>query len=86
MPARQMDRIERAEVVRQAIQSLDERQRLALMLSKFEGLSYLDIAATMELSVEATKSLLFRAREKLRERLEPYMAEGTRPTVATPER
>lgn len=86
MPARRMDKVERAEVVHQAIQSLDERQRLALMLSKFEGLSYLDIAATMNLSVEATKSLLFRAREKLRERLEPYMTEGIRPTMVTPER
>lgn len=86
MPARQIDKIERAEMVREAIQSLDERQRLALMLCKFEGLSYAEIAEAMELSIEATKSLLFRAREKLREKLQPYMTDGMRPTTAAPER
>jgi RNA polymerase sigma-70 factor (ECF subfamily) len=73
-------------MVRQAIQMLDERQRMALMLSKFEGLSYAEIAEAMELSVEATKSLLFRAREKLRQKLEPYMTDGVQPTAVTPER
>lgn len=34
-------------MVREAIQSLEERQRLALMLSKFEGMSYAEIAATI---------------------------------------
>ena len=86
MPARQLDKVERAEMVRAAIQSLDERQRLALMLSKFEGLSYLEIATAMELSIEATKSLLFRAREKLREKLQPYMSDGLRPIPAAPEK
>ena len=50
-------------MVRQAVASLDDRQRLALMLSKFEGMSYDEIATTMEISVKAVKSLLFRARE-----------------------
>lgn len=86
MPARQIDKLERAEMVRQAIQSLDERQRMALMLCKFEGMSYAEIAKVMELSVEATKSLLFRAREKLREKLQPYMTDGLRPTTTAPER
>jgi RNA polymerase sigma-70 factor (ECF subfamily) len=85
MPARRADKAERAEMVRHAIQLLDERQRMALMLSKFEGLSYLEIATAMEMSVEATKSLLFRAREKLRQKLEPYMSEGVHPTTVTPE-
>ena len=56
------------------------------MLSKFEGLSYAEIAAAMELSVEATKSLLFRAREKLRQKLQPYMTDGVQPTTTAPER
>ncbi|MGE0758083.1 MAG: sigma-70 family RNA polymerase sigma factor [Pirellulaceae bacterium] len=81
MPARQAEKLERSAMVREAIQLLDERQRMALMLSKFEGLSYVEIAAAMGLSVEATKSLLFRAREKLRERLEPYMKDGVHPTA-----
>lgn len=79
MPARQLDRSERAEMVRLAIQSLNERQRMALMLSKFENMSYVEIAETMEMSVQATKSLLCRAREKLRELLEPYMQDGASP-------
>jgi RNA polymerase sigma-70 factor (ECF subfamily) len=86
MPAQRAEKMERSEMVRQAIQMLDERQRMALMLSKFEGLSYAEIAEAMELSVEATKSLLFRAREKLRQKLEPYMTDGVQPTAVTPER
>lgn len=76
MPTRQLDRAERAEMVRQAVASLDDRQRLALMLSKFEGMSYEEIASAMGISVKAVKSLLFRARENVRELLEPYMNHG----------
>ena len=42
-------------------------------LNKFEGMSYAEIAETMELSLPAVKSLLSRARENLREALEPYL-------------
>lgn len=62
MPARSLDKVERAEMVRFAIQALNSRQRMALLLSRFEGLSYQEIADTMELSVQAVKSLLSRAR------------------------
>lgn len=79
MPTRQLDKAERAAMVRLAIESLNERQRLALMLSKFENMSYAEIADTMEMSIQATKSLLSRARENLRMILEPYMQEGTSP-------
>lgn len=79
MPTRRLDKAERAEMVRDAVSSLNERQRMALLLSKFEGLSYAEIAHTMGLSVQATKSLLSRARENLRSLLEPYMEEGLRP-------
>lgn len=85
MPARKAEKVERSEMVRQAIQMLDERQRMALMLSKFEGLSYAEIAEAMGLSIEATKSLLFRAREKLRQKLEPYMTEGVHPAATARE-
>jgi RNA polymerase sigma-70 factor (ECF subfamily) len=80
MPTRQLDRSERAEVVQRAIKSLSERQRLALLLSKFEGMSYAEIGETMELSSQAVKSLLSRARGNLRVALEPYMKEGVLPT------
>jgi RNA polymerase sigma-70 factor (ECF subfamily) len=65
--------------VRAAVESLNDRQRMALLLAKFEHMSYADIASTMGLSVQAVKSLLSRARENLRDLLEPYMQEGVRP-------
>jgi RNA polymerase sigma-70 factor (ECF subfamily) len=79
MPARQLDQVERAEIVRAAMDSLNQRQRMALMLSKFEGMSYEEIASSMELSVSAIKSLLSRARVNLREILAPYMHDGMLP-------
>lgn len=79
MPARSLDRAEQAEMVREAVKSLSERQRMALLLSKFEGMSYHDIAQTMGLSVQAIKSLLSRARVNLKEILTPYIEQGTRP-------
>jgi len=80
MPARVIDKAEAAQVVRQALETLGERQKMALLLSKFEGMSYQDIAEAMGLSVQATKSLLSRARVNLQRILSPYMEEGTRPT------
>jgi RNA polymerase sigma-70 factor (ECF subfamily) len=65
--------------VRLALDSLNPRQRMALLLSKFEEMSYQDIAASMEMSVQATKSLLSRARENLRVILSPYFENGIRP-------
>jgi RNA polymerase sigma-70 factor (ECF subfamily) len=79
MPTRQVDMTELREEVRRAIDTLNERQRMAVLLSKFEGMSYADIAETMETSPQAIKSLLSRARESLREVLEPYLDRGDRP-------
>jgi RNA polymerase sigma-70 factor (ECF subfamily) len=80
MPTRQLDKTEMAEIVQVAMQSLNERQRMALLLSKFEGMSYVDIAQTMGLSVQAVKSLLSRARISLKSILEPYIQDGERPS------
>ena len=80
MPTRQLDKAELQDVVRLAVGSLGERQRLAVLLSKFEEMSYADIGETMGLTPQAVKSLLSRARENLREVLEPYLARGERPT------
>jgi RNA polymerase sigma-70 factor (ECF subfamily) len=82
MPARALDKAEQAEMVREAVKSLSERQRMALLLSKFEGMSYQDIADTMDLSVQAIKSLLSRARVNLKEILTPYIEQGLRPEDA----
>ena len=76
MPVRRVERAERAEIVRLAMESLGERQRMALLLSKFEGMSYAEIAESMQLSVKAVKSLLSRARVSLKILLEPYMNDG----------
>ncbi len=79
MPTRALDKAEQAEMVRSAVAALSERQRMALLLAKFEGMSYQDIAQTMELSVQAVKSLLSRARVNLKEILTPYIERGIRP-------
>jgi RNA polymerase sigma-70 factor, ECF subfamily len=73
MPARQADQLERSQMVREAIAKLSERQRMALVLNKFEGMNYAEIAETMALSTKAVKSLLARARVQLRELLTHYM-------------
>jgi RNA polymerase sigma-70 factor (ECF subfamily) len=84
MPTRALDKAEQAEMVRSAVAALSERQRMALLLAKFEGMSYQDIALTMGLSVQAIKSLLSRARVNLKEILTPYVERGTRPDEVEP--
>lgn len=78
MPTRQVDQMERAELVRLAIDGLNERQKMALLLCKFEGMSYAEIAETMGLTVKAVKSLLSRARVNLKVALQNYMNDGDR--------
>jgi RNA polymerase sigma-70 factor (ECF subfamily) len=79
MPARQLDKAELRDVVREALAGLSERQRMAVLLNKFEEMSYADIAATMDMTPQAVKSLLSRARVNLKEKLEPYLENGMRP-------
>ena len=76
MPTREIARTEVSVIVREAIQKLGDRQRMAMLLSRFEGMSYQEIADTMELSTQAVKSLLSRARGNLRDILEPYVESG----------
>jgi RNA polymerase sigma-70 factor (ECF subfamily) len=56
-----------------AITSLPESQRMAVILRRYEQLSYEEIATVLNLSVSAVKSLLFRARTSLREALSEYL-------------
>lgn len=56
-----------------AIAELPETQRMALVLRRYQELSYEEIAEVLEQSVPAVKSLLFRARTELRERLRNYL-------------
>jgi len=55
--------------VRQAIEALPAKQRAAVLMHKYEGLDYTQIAGVLSCSESAIKSLLFRAYESLRERL-----------------
>jgi RNA polymerase sigma-70 factor (ECF subfamily) len=76
MPTRQLDKAEMCAAVQQAIGSLNDRQRMAVLLAKFEHFSYADIADVMDMSPQAIKSLLSRARSNLREALQPYLDRG----------
>jgi len=76
MPTRLVEGEERASKVRSAVEALGERQRVALMLSRFENMSYVEIAEAMELSTKAVKSLLSRARVNLKEALADYIEPG----------
>ena len=53
-----------------------------MLLSKYEGMSYNEIADAMELTPQAVKSLLSRARGNLRDALEPYLHSGRRPKAS----
>jgi len=62
------------EAIDQALQALPENQRTAILLRRYEDLSYEEIATFLEVSVPSVKSLLFRARAALREALSDYLA------------
>ena len=79
MPTRQTARKEVRVIVAQAVQSLNDRQRMAMLLKYFEDMSYAEIAAAMDLTTQAVKSLLSRARVNLGELLQPYIQSGQLP-------
>ena len=66
-------RSERMAAIRRHVQALPERQRNAVLMHKYQGLDYRQIAQVLNLSESATKSLLFRAYETLRERLKEFV-------------
>ncbi len=72
-PAHRMQQQELAAIVRQALEGLNERQRVAVVLNKFEDMNYAEIAEVMGLTTKAVKSLLSRARTNLREALKNYI-------------
>ena len=75
-PAEATVRSELAAHVRAAVDDLPERQRLALLLNKFHGLSYEELARSLDMTIPGVKSLLVRARESVRQRIEPYLMSG----------
>ena len=72
----QLQQAERDAVVQQAVNELPDRQREALLLSHYDGMGNQDIAAVLEVSVEAVESLLARARRRLRDELAPLKTQG----------
>jgi RNA polymerase sigma-70 factor (ECF subfamily) len=67
-----MLRNERLQAIRQHVMALPERQRIAVLMHKYQDLDYKEIGAVLKLSESATKSLLFRAYQTLRERLKEF--------------
>ena len=72
----QMVQHDRRRLIRQAVEALPENQRAAVILHKYQEVDYRQIAKILSVSESAVKSLLFRAYETLRVRLEPLLREG----------
>jgi len=78
-PVQKVQKQEMAEQIRLALDTLNERQRMAVVLNKFEDLNYAEIAEVMGLTTKAVKSLLSRARMNLRAVLTQYVYMGGEP-------
>jgi len=65
-PSHGLEREDTIELVRRAIEALPPRQRMALILAKYEGLSYDEVARALDSTEKAIKSTIHRARESLR--------------------
>jgi len=72
-PDAELLQAELQQAVDAAIAALPETQRMAVVLRRYDQLSYEEIATVLSLSVPAVKSLLFRARTSLRETLRKYL-------------
>ncbi len=68
---------DRAQAIRQAVEALPEKQRMAVLLHKYQDMDYAEIAKIIGCSESALKSLLFRAYETLREQLRPLVQPGS---------
>jgi RNA polymerase sigma-70 factor (ECF subfamily) len=66
-------REERLNAIRDHVLALPERQRMAVLMHKYEGMDYKQIGDVLKLSESATKSLLFRAYQTLREKLKAFI-------------
>jgi RNA polymerase sigma-70 factor, ECF subfamily len=68
-----MLRDERMAAIRLHVMALPERQRMAVLMHKYQGMDYRQIGDVLKLSESATKSLLFRAYQTLREKLKDFV-------------
>jgi RNA polymerase sigma-70 factor (ECF subfamily) len=67
---------ELAQKIEEALAGLPENQRTAILLCRQDELSYEEIAEVLDCSLSATKSLIHRGRELLKEKLKPYLQTG----------
>jgi RNA polymerase sigma-70 factor, ECF subfamily len=75
-PPESLLQVELADKIEEALATLPENQRIALLLCRQDELSYDDIAEVLGCSLSATKSLIHRGRETLKARLKPYLRTG----------
>jgi len=80
-PIEALEKQELAVHIQEIIATLPENQRIAILLNKYEGLGYQEVAEAMDTSVMAVKSLLTRARVRIKERLLPYLREESHDAV-----
>ena len=76
LPPEQLLHGELAQKIEEALAGLPENQRTAILLCRQEELSYEEIAGILGCSLSATKSLIHRGRETLKEKLKPYLKTG----------
>jgi RNA polymerase sigma-70 factor (ECF subfamily) len=68
-PAAELENMQRANIIHEAIDSLPENQKTAFTLNKYEDLSYKEISEVMDLSVSSVESLIHRAKIGLQKKL-----------------
>jgi RNA polymerase sigma-70 factor, ECF subfamily len=66
-------RAERMKAIRAHVMALPERQRMAVLMHKYQGMDYREIGEVLKQSESATKSLLFRAYQTLRDKLKDFV-------------
>src|SRR5204863_7632738 len=76
LPPDQLLHSELEEKIQAALTELPENQRVAILLCRQDELSYEEIAKVLGCSRSATKSLIHRGRETLKEKLKPYLRTG----------
>lgn len=84
-PSGQVRQQELVQIIQLALAKLNERQRMAVVLNKFEDMNYNEIAEVMGLTVQAVKSLLSRARTNLRLELQNYIYMDGQPIPPAPD-
>jgi RNA polymerase sigma-70 factor (ECF subfamily) len=72
-PEKETENRELSAAITRALRNLPEKQRVALLLHKYDGFSYIEISRIMECSIPAVESLIHRARQGLKKELTPYL-------------